>query len=397
MINTLRKILFFFFLSFQLIVLAQAKLQVGAAQTEKYIFLLKDKKVGMVVNQTSTINHTHLVDSLIDLKIDVQGIFSPEHGFRGNADAGEHVKSGVDQRTGVTIHSLYGNNKKPSSKQLSGINYMIFDIQDVGVRFYTYISTLHYIMEACAENNIPLLILDRPNPNGDYVAGPILDTVNYRSFVGMHPIPIVHGLTIGELAKMINGEQWLTKQQKCSLKIIPCVGYTHKTKYDLPIKPSPNLGSYNAIRLYPSLCLFEPTIVSVGRGTIQPFEVVGVPTKYEHKNLPYTFTPKSIPGMSKYPKYENNLCYGYEVAKTYPEMLNRFDPTLFMEIKKITGLNESDFVTSKSFLLKLVGNKTYYNYLMLGVTSSNDYAKFDQHLIRYKRMRKKYLLYPDFE
>ena len=254
---------------------------VGANQTDIYLALLKNKKVGIVANQTSIIfktenGYTHIVDSLLNLNVDIKKVFAPEHGFRGKADAGEHIKDGIDTKTNLPIVSLYGNNKKPKPEQLQNIDILIFDIRDVGARFYTYISTLHYVMEACAEANIPILILDRPNPNGHYIDGPVLD-LRYKSFVGMHPVPIVHGMTIGEYANMINGEQWLQDSMQCNINVIPIKNYKHSTPYNLPIKPSPNLPNNKSITLYPSLCLFEGTNVSVGRGTDTQFQIFGSP------------------------------------------------------------------------------------------------------------------------
>src|SRR5690606_38744626 len=254
---------------------------VGANQTENYLTLLKGRRVGIVANQTSVIfksdhTFTHLVDSLLALQIDIKKVFAPEHGFRGNADAGELIKDGTDIKTGLPLISLYGNNKKPTHSQLEDIDILVFDIQDVGARFYTYISTLHYVMEACAEQGIPVLILDRPNPNGHYIDGPILEK-EHQSFVGMHPVPVVHGMTIAEYAQMINGEGWLEKNITCNLHLISVKNYTHSTSYSLPIKPSPNLPNDQAINLYPSLCFFEGTTVNAGRGTEMQFQVFGSP------------------------------------------------------------------------------------------------------------------------
>ncbi len=269
----------------------------GANQTEKYLSLLEGKKIAVVANQTSTIGTVHLVDSLLKLGITIEKVFAPEHGFRGTADAGEKVADGKDKKTGIPILSLYGRkNRKPSPEKLVGIDLVIFDIQDVGARFYTYISTMHYVMEACAENDIPLLILDRPNPNGFYVDGPILNSAQ-KSFVGMHPVPIVHGMTIGEYAKMINGENWLKNSVQCDLTIIECKNYSHKDKYQLPIAPSPNLPNMESIYLYPSLCLFEGTNVSVGRGTETPFQLFGSPyiSKTNLISLPNRPLERNIP------------------------------------------------------------------------------------------------------
>uniref|UniRef100_UPI00359423E3 exo-beta-N-acetylmuramidase NamZ family protein n=1 Tax=Persicitalea sp. TaxID=3100273 RepID=UPI00359423E3 len=273
-------------------------LRLGIDRTGEYLPLLTGKRVGLVVNHTTLFsNGTHLADSLLALGVNIQTIFAPEHGFRGQADAGATIKDGKDAKTGLPIVSLYGKNKKPSVEQLKDIDVMIFDIQDVGVRYYTYPSTMHYVLEACAENGKPCLVLDRPNPNGNYVDGPVLDP-KFKSFVGMNPVPVVHGLTSAELALMINGEGWLEGKKSCDLTVIPCTGYNHRMVYELPVKPSPNLPNLQSIRLYPSICLFEPTIVSVGRGTDTQFQVIGAPNKVYG---PYEFTPVDKPGAQNPP------------------------------------------------------------------------------------------------
>lgn len=362
----------------------------GADQTHDYIPLLLDKKVGLVVNQTSMIQQTHLVDSLQNSGISILQIFAPEHGFRGHADAGEFVKDGIDQKTGIGITSLYGENKKPNPEQLADLDIVIFDIQDVGARFYTYISTMHYIMEACAEEGVSVLILDRPNPNGHYVAGPVLDTA-YRSFVGMHPIPIVHGLTVGELANMINDLGWLKNSVNCDLTVITCKNYSHNTPYILPIKPSPNLPNDLSIKLYPSLCLFEPTSVSVGRGTTNPFQIVGHPDLKEVYT--FSFTPKSIEGMSKHPKHENTVCYGIDFS-SLTDSSAKFSLQTLLDFNKILPNN---FITSPSFFNKLAGNDQLINQLRDGVSLELIEQSWEKDLTNYKRLRKQFLLYPDFE
>jgi len=300
---------------------------VGANRTALYLPLLKGKRVGVVANQTSVIfnkstalqkttrndNYTHLVDSLLSLNISIKKVFSPEHGFRGKADAGELVEDGIDTKTKLPIVSLHGKNKKPTKAQLEDLDVLIFDIQDVGVRFYTYISTLHYVMEACAEQKIPLIILDRPNPNGHYIDGPTLKS-KYSSFLGMHPIPLVHGMTIGEYAKMINGEKWLTTDVACNVTIVPVKHYTHDTFYSLPIRPSPNLPNDQAIALYPSLGLFEGTTINAGRGTEFQFQRYGAP--YLNKEvMRFEYTP--VPNFgAKHPKHKNTLCYGEDLKAT---------------------------------------------------------------------------------
>lgn len=292
-----------------------AIIKTGADNYEKYVPLLKDKKVGILTNQTGILSDkTHVVDFLLEKKIAVQTIFAPEHGFRGTADAGEHVVDGKDPKTGLPIISLYGDNKKPKAAQLAGIDIMIFDLQDVGARFYTYISSLHYVMEACAENGIPLIILDRPNPNGGIVDGPLLEK-EFASFVGMHPIPLLHGMTIGEYAQMINGEKWLKNEVQCKLTVIPCVDYNRKMKYHLLAKPSPNLPNDQSINLYASLCLFEGTNVGMGRGTEKQFQIYGSP--YLTKTN-FNFTPKPNFG-AKNPLYNGKECFGEDLT-TYPKL-----------------------------------------------------------------------------
>ncbi len=274
----------------------------AAHLTYKYVDYLKNKRVALLVNQSSTIGKTHLVDTLLKLGIDIKKIFCPEHGFRGTIDAGAKVENSIDSATNLPLISLYGSRKKPSAKDLEGIDIVVFDVQDVGARFYTYLSSLHYIMEACAENKVRLVVLDRPNPNGYYIDGPVMKKEHY-SFVGLHPVPIVYGMTIGEYAQMINGEGWLNTKNKCYLKVVRLAAYTHESKYTLPIKPSPNLLDQDAITLYPSLCLFEGTSISVGRGTYAPFKIIGHPSL--SNTYSYSFTPQSIEGMSKTPPYLN--------------------------------------------------------------------------------------------
>ncbi len=295
------------------------EIKTGADNYNHYLPLLKDKKIGVVTNQTGILsNKTHLVDFLLEKNIAIQKIFAPEHGFRGTADAGEHVVDGKDSKTGLSIISLYGDNKKPKPEQLTGIDILVFDLQDVGARFYTYISSLHYIMEACAENKIPLLILDRPNPNVSIVDGPILETA-YTSFVGMHPIPLLHGMTIGEYAQMINGEKWLKNEVQCKLTVIPCINYNRKMNYSLPVKPSPNLPNDQAVNLYASLCLFEGTNVSVGRGTEKQFQIYGSP--YLPKS-DFSFIPKPNFGAQN-PVYNGIECYGEDLSTS--KKVNRLE------------------------------------------------------------------------
>ena len=353
----------------------------GAERTDTYLPWLENKKVGIIGNQTSRIAGTHLVDSLLSLGIDIVKVFSPEHGFRGKADAGAKIEDGIDIKTGFPIISLYGNNKKPNHEQLKGIDILVFDIQDVGARFYTYISTLHYVMEAAAENNIPVIVLDRPNPNGHYIDGPILETA-FQSFVGMHPIPIVHGMTMGEYAKMINGENWIAKN--CDLTIIEIENYTHRMAYDLPIKPSPNLPNARAINLYPSLCLFEGTTISIGRGTDFPFQHFGAP----YLEIDYSFTPKSVEG-SKFPKHENKTCFGTDL-RFQENYLTAINLNWIIETYKQCLEKENFFNT---FFDKLAGTDKLRLQIIEGKTTKEIKATWQKGLEEFKEMREEYLIY----
>lgn len=363
---------------------------IGANQTDKYLPLLADKKIGIVGNQTSVIfkengDYTHLVDSLLSRNMKIEKVFSPEHGFRGKADAGEKVKDGIDTKTGLPLVSLYGSNKKPTDEQLKGIEMMVFDIQDVGVRFYTYISTLHYVMEACAENNIPLLILDRPNPNGSYVDGPILE-LSQKSFVGMHPVPIVHGMTIGEYAQMINGENWLANKVKCELMVIKMKNYDHEKNYSLPIKPSPNLPNDQAINLYPSLCFFEGTNVNAGRGTTHQFQVFGSPD-LNAEVFNYRYTPRPNDG-AKHPKNEGKLCYGMNL--TSEEKLSQINLGWLIEAYQNTN-NKNEFFNN--FFPKLAGTQKLQQQIESGMSERAIKATWQAGLANFQNTRKKYLLY----
>jgi uncharacterized protein YbbC (DUF1343 family) len=366
------------------------KIVPGAEQPEKYLPIIENKRVGLVVNHTSLVGNIHLADFLLSKNIKVDKIFAPEHGFRGDASAGEEIKDGLDVKTGIQVLSLYGQTKKPTPAHLKNIDVMIFDIQDVGCRFYTYISTLHLVMEACAENNIPLIVLDRPNPNGDYIAGPVLKS-GFESFVGMHPIPIVHGCTVGELAQMINGEKWHKAIGKCDLQVIQVNNYTHSTKYELPVRPSPNLPNYLSVRLYPSLCFFEATSVSVGRGTDFPFQVLGG----LNKNLGhFQFIPKNIPGVAVNPLNEGKVCYGVDLRllKEAPEFTLKFFIDFFKKYE-----NESDFLTRENWFNLLAGNDELLAEIRNGKSEQEILEALKPELEKYKTMRKKYLLYPDFE
>lgn len=364
----------------------QDEVVVGAERINEYLPLLEGKKVGVVGNQSSMIGETHLVDSLLSLNVNIVKVFSPEHGFRGDADAGEKVKSGNDLKTGLPLVSLYGNNKKPTIEQLKGIDIVIFDIQDVGVRFYTYISTLHYVMEACAEQKLPVIILDRPNPNGHYVDGPVLDS-NFTSFVGMHQVPIVHGMTIAEYGWMVNSEGWLKAGVKCELTTINCLNYNHSTPYSLPIAPSPNLRSDVSIQLYPSLCLLEATTVTVGRGTDGPFE------RYGHPDFPdtlWSFIPK--PGYgSKDPKHNGEKCYGYNLNNETYYRMYQLDLSFLMNSNVLLGGKLFD--GRARFFNLLAGNDVLIEQINSGMTEDEIRLTWQEDLLEFKLIREKYLLY----
>lgn len=367
------------------------RVETGADQTRQYFPLLYGKKVALAANQTSTIKEKHLADSMLNAGLQLQFVFCPEHGFRGVADAGEKVNNSIDAATGLRLISLYGKHKKPTAEDLAGIDIVVFDIQDVGVRFYTYISTLHYIMEACAENNIPLLVLDRPNPNGFYVDGPTLDT-SARSFVGMHPVPLVHGMTIAEYALMINEEGWLNNGIRCELMVVPCRNYSHTVYYVLPIKPSPNLPNARAIYLYPSLGLFEGTVMSVGRGTDFPFQVYGHP---DYKKTAFSFTPESTIG-AQLPKYQGAICYGKDLRLVNIDSVKRIGFTLQYLIDAYKTMpNKTVFFNS--FFYRLAGGNTLKQQIESGMTEAEIEATWQTDIERFKKVRKKYLLYPDFE
>jgi uncharacterized protein YbbC (DUF1343 family) len=365
-------------------------LQVGAEQTEQYLAKLQNKTIAVVANQTSVLRGMHLVDYLLSKDIKVKTVFAPEHGFRGQADAGEHLDNTKDELTGLPIISLYGNHKKPTKEDLEGIDIVIFDIQDVGARFYTYISTMHYVMEACAENSKTLLILDRPNPNGFYVDGPVLEK-GFESFVGMHQVPLVHGMTIAEYANMVNGEKWLKNGMQCKLESVLVKGYTHSDLYKLPEKPSPNLRNMNAIFLYPSLCLFEGTIISVGRGTEKPFEVIGCPNSTLGS---YAFIPANSAGAKK-PLYENQVCKGFNLSEAGEEILisRALNLSCLINFYKSTVNKETFF---NDFFNKLAGNATLKYQIVNGKTESEIRQSWQADVEKFKQVRKKYLLYPDF-
>lgn len=366
------------------------EVKVGASQTGQYLPYLKGKRIGMVVNQTSVIEGKSTVDSLLHAGIDVQTIFSPEHGFRGDADAGAQVKDGKDIKTGLPIISLYGKNKKPTTSQFANIDIVIFDIQDVGARFYTYISTLHYVMQTCAETGTKLIVLDRPNPNGNYIDGPILEQ-EHSSFVGLHSVPIVHGMTVGEYAQMINGLSWLGQDLHCDLTVIPCRHYTHNTPYDLPIKPSPNLPNNRSIYLYPSLCLFEGTIVSVGRGTDKQFQIIGHP---ESKIGETSFTPIPMPGATR-PKHQDKECRGFDLSnmdldKAY--QTKGINLEYLIQFYKDAKDKNSFFIP---FFTKLAGTKMLQSQIEQGMSAAEIKASWQAGLQNFRAQRKPYLLYSD--
>lgn len=370
---------------------ADASIVIGANQTARYLNLLNGKRVGIVANQTSVIFNSnnevlsHLVDSLVSLKVTVTKVFAPEHGFRGTADAGEVVKDGVDTKTGIPIISLYGKNKKPSPEQLDGLDIIVFDIQDVGARFYTYISSLHYVMEACAEQNIPVLIFDRPNPNGHYIDGPILE-VEHKSFVGMHPIPVVHGMTIGEYAQMINGEKWLANDIRCDINVISVKNYSRRSVYNLKIKPSPNLPNDTAINLYPSLCFFEGTNVSAGRGTETQFQIFGSPF-LDKQFFKYEFTPQPNIG-SKYPKHQDKLCFGSDLGQN--ERLERINLEWLVEAYNATS-NKAEFFIP--YFTTLAGTTKLQEQIEQGYTAREIRKTWLNDLESFKKMRSDYLIY----
>ena len=359
----------------------------GNVQTEKYLPLLEGKNIAIVGNQTSMIGNTHLIDSLLNLGIKIKVVFAPEHGFRGQADNGEHISNETDKKTGLKIISLYGNNSKPTAEQLKDIDIIIYDIQDVGVRFYTYISTLHYVMEACAENNKKLLILDRPNPNGHYIDGPVLKK-EFSSFVGMHSVPVVYGMTVGEYAKMINGEKWLKNGIQCDLEIIPCQNYTHNTLYSIPIAPSPNLKTDAAIALYASLCFFEGTTISMGRGTDRPFEIYGHP-KFDSTDFNFTPTPRI---GSKSPPFMNQFCYGTDCKKDNIFPMYSIDLRPLMNAKKLLN-NRDKYINSPSFFNKLAGNSVLKQQIENNATEEEIRNSWKSDLDAFKVVRSKYLIY----
>lgn len=371
--------------------LAQAQnVKVGAEATEKYLPLLKGKRVAVMANQTSMLGNQHLVDSLHAKKQNVVGIFSPEHGFRGTADAGEHVSSSVDKKTGIPIWSLYGSGSgKPSAEQMKNFDILVFDLQDVGLRFYTYYASMARLMDACAEHGKKMIVLDRPNPNGFYVDGPILD-MKHKSGVGWLPIPVVHGMTLGELALMINGEKWLPQGRTCDITVIPCENYTHQTRYELPIAPSPNLPNIHSIYLYPSTCLFEGTVMSLGRGTSFPFQAYGHP---KFKGSDFSFTPRSVPG-AKNPPLLNQKCYGVDLRNLSNEYIweNGFDLSYVIDAYKNLKMGNKFF---SSFFEKLVGVDYIRQDIIAGKSAKEIKDKWFCDVLKFKQQRRAYLLYEE--
>ena len=357
----------------------------GADQLDVLLPKLKNKSIALVVNHTSLVGKTHLTDTLLSSGITIKKVFAPEHGFRGAAADGEKISDAIDTKTGLPIISLYGTNRKPTPQQLADVDLVLFDIQDVGTRFYTYISTMHLVMEACAEQGKKMIVLDRPNPNGSYVDGP-MRVPELKSFVGMHPIPIVHGLTVGELARMINGEGWLEKSVTCDVEIIPLKHWTHQDVYSLPVKPSPNLPNDQAVRLYPSLCLFEGTVISVGRGTQTPFLIIGNP---EFTDMQFSFTPVAIPGMSNDPPHEGKTCYGLDLSQVAVEP--RINLRYLLDFYNKYSDKEKFFIGSFD---RLAGTPQLKEQIKQGLSEEQIRASWQKDLDAYRKMRAKYLLYP---
>ena len=363
-----------------------SSLVLGAERIEELIEIIGDRAVAVVGNQTSILgNATHLVDTLLRRDVQLIKVFSPEHGFRGKGSAGQKINDSKDEMTGLPIVSLYGDHKKPTKEDLANIELVIFDIQDVGVRFYTYISTLHNVMEACAEFGLPVLVLDRPNPNGDYIDGPVLE-IAHKSFVGMHPVPVVHGMTIGEYALMINGEHWLKDSLQCDLKVLACKNYHHAMEYSLPVPPSPNLRSDISIRLYPSLCFFEGTTISVGRGTKQPFELYGHPDMDKDN---FSFKPKSMMG-AVYPKHQNLQCGGVNLSNE--SLDSRFTLHYLLDALKLTG-DPVSTINRKKFFVLLSGSEKLYNQIINGMSEKEIRKTWRSDLDAYSAIRNKYLRY----
>ncbi len=362
----------------------------GSQQFDLYLPLLQNQRVALVANAASRVGEQHLVDTLLTYGIRIEKIFCPEHGFRGNADAGELINDGIDPATGIPLISLYGNHKKPTPDDLKDIDWVVFDLQDVGVRFYTYVSTMTYVMEACADNGVSMMILDRPNPNGYLIDGPILDTA-YSSFVGLHPVPIADGMTLGEYARMVIGERWINKANQLKLQVIPMAGYTHNMVVKLAVKPSPNLPNWQSVYLYPSLCLFEGTQVSIGRGTTLPFQIYGSPDMFLGS---FMFTPQSIPGMSLHPKFEGQQCNG-QMLTGYAENLTKNDPSIqltWLITAYQAAKDKKNFFTN--YFEKLAGTDLLRQQIIEGMTEEEIKASWKPGLDNFRLIRDKYVLYP---
>lgn len=381
----------FFLCGFMLCALvAFAQPQPGAYNMEEYVPLLDGKRVAVCGNQTSKVGQTHLLDTLLERGVHIVKLFCPEHGFRGEAEAGAAIASSVDKTTGLPVVSLYGKNKKPQPEQLQGIDVILFDLQDVGCRFYTYISTLHYVMEAAAENDIPVVVLDRPNPNGYFIDGPVL-APQFRSFVGMHPVPVVYGMTIGEYARMINGEKWLRNDMQCRLTVVKNRNYDHSKRYDLPVVPSPNLPCAEAVYLYPSLCFFEGTDVSVGRGTDFPFQIYGSP-KFSEGD--YVFSPRPVKGVSENPLHKGQVCRGFYLKDTAADNLNKGNRlNLQYLLTAYRQYNDERFFTNAAFFDKLAGSDLLRKQILSDMTETEIRASWQEDLSSFKEVRRRYLLY----
>ena len=362
----------------------------GADRLNIITEILQNKRVGLVLNQTSVLtDHTvHLLDTLLAVGIDIRKVFAPEHGFRGTNEPGAHVENGVDAKTGIPIESVYGNSNRPSASQMSDIDVLVFDIQDVGTRFYTYISTMHYLMDACAEYGKAFVVLDRPNPN-DYVDGPVRQP-GFESFVGVDPVPVLHGLTVGELAQMINGEGWLTGHKQCDLTVVTMLNWKHGDLYTLPVRPSPNLPNQQAVRLYPSLCFFEGLYLSVGRGTDFPFQALGCP---DPRTGSFTFTPVVMPGYDLNPMHKNTLCYGVDLRE-YP-FEGGLSLRFVIDFYNLLGRDEKLYFTRTNWFDLLAGNSKLRMQIVQGLSEEEIRASWQSELDQYKEMRKKYLLYPE--
>ena len=388
--NTLMKICTLIFTIFIASASIAAGIQTGAQNLDAYLPLVKDKKVALVVNHASVVNGEHLVDLLLAHKISPKMIFAPEHGFRGEADAGEHLKNGVDAKSGLPIVSLYGSHKKPTPEDLKGIDTLLFDIQDVGVRFYTYLSTLHYVMEAAAENNLSVIVLDRPNPNGNRIDGPVLKKA-YRSFVGLHPVPVLYGMTIGEYAMMINGEGWLKDGVKAKLRVIPLLNYRHSDFYHLPVRPSPNLPNDLSIALYPSLAFFEGTVFSAGRGTVKQFQLYGAPAYVKRD---FSFLPQPSAG-AKYPKHLGKRCYGVDLSGTALEKVRSAGIDLTYLLDAYQNCSDPEiFFLRNNFFDRLAGSDLLRKQIIEGKSANEIRAVWQKELKAFKAVREKYLLYP---